>query len=65
LQYKPAQRLVRVFNPWGNSFNPKGAPGLVNGYATRYGLFEVPLQDFICIFTHLDYETDEPLAARF
>ncbi len=65
LRYKPAEQSVMVFNPWGNSFTPKGQAGLVNGYPTRFGLFEVPLGDFIRIFTHLDYETEEPLVGRF
>jgi len=50
-----------LFNPWGNYFNPNGTPGLVNGYITRNGVFELPLQDLIQIFSHLDYETQAAL----
>ncbi len=64
LGYREAQKVVILFNPWGNYFNPKGMPGLVNGYATRHGVFEVPLHDVIRIFAHLDYETAEPLGRR-
>jgi hypothetical protein len=53
--------MVYVFNPWGNTFTPSGPPGLVNGYATRNGIFEVPIHEFVQIFGRLVYETDETL----
>jgi hypothetical protein len=61
LGYRAAEKRALLFNPWGNHFNPDGAPGLVNGYITRNGVFEVPLQDLIRIFSHLDYETQAAL----
>ena len=45
--------MVVVFNPWGNHVKPAGQPGLVNGYATARGIFEVPLGEFIQIFGDL------------
>jgi hypothetical protein len=63
--YRPVERLVVLFNPWGNFFNPKGQPGIENGYLTRHGVFDVPLQDFVRIFSNLDYETEESLDRRF
>jgi hypothetical protein len=61
LGYRAAERRAILFNPWGNQFNPEGTPGLANGYVTRYGVFDVPLQDLIQIFSHLDYETQAEL----
>jgi hypothetical protein len=58
LEYRPAERMAILFNPWGNHFNPNGPSGLVNGYITRNGVFELPLPDLIQIFSHLDYETE-------
>jgi hypothetical protein len=59
LGYRAAERKAILFNPWGDYLNPDGPPGLVNGYVTRNGVFELPLQDLIQIFSHLDYETQE------
>jgi len=63
LGYDPASRMVVVFNPWGNHFKPKGEPGLVNGYPTDHGIFQVPLNEFIQTFTDFAYETDRPAIA--
>jgi len=60
LGYDPVNRLVVVFNPWGNHFKPKGEAGLINGYPTDHGIFQVPLDEFIQIFTAFTYETDRP-----
>jgi hypothetical protein len=61
LDYNPASRLVRMFNPWGNHVKPAGPPGLIHGYTTQHGVFEVPLADFPEIFAGLIYETDKPV----
>lgn len=53
---------MTVFNPWGNNFTPKGAPGLANGYPTKLGLFTVPLDQFQQAFTGINYGTGKPLA---
>jgi hypothetical protein len=63
LGYNPATRLVTVFNPWGNHFNPARPAGLVNGYPTQHGLFEIPLDEFVQVFAGFTYETDKPAAA--
>jgi Calpain family cysteine protease len=66
LGYDPVNRMVVVFNPWGNHFTPKGEPGLVNGYRTDHGIFDVPLNEFIQIFSSFTYETDRPaIVARY
>jgi hypothetical protein len=60
LGFDPAGDLVQVWNPWGNHFEPRGAPGLGSGYPVRQGHFTVPLGDFIRIFDSVIYETDRP-----
>ena len=61
LAYDPARRMVRVFNPWGNDFTPKGSAGLSSGYPTHDGVFDVPLREFVQVFTHLACETEKPV----
>lgn len=61
--YDPERRIVHCFNPWGNTFKPKGEPGLVNGYPTKGGQFDMPLAEFMALFKSLSHETDEPLAS--
>jgi hypothetical protein len=62
LGYNPASREVTVFNPWGNHVKPDGPPGLVKGYPTEHGIFEVPLGEFVQVFAGFTYETDKPAA---
>jgi hypothetical protein len=62
LGYDAGRRMVVVFNPWGNHVKPAGPPGLVNGYPTQHGIFEVPLSEFIQVFGGFTYETDKPAA---
>ncbi len=62
LGYDVKRRQVSIFNPWGNNFTPKGAPGPANGYPTQRGLFTVPLDQFQQVFTRVFYESDKPLA---
>jgi hypothetical protein len=61
LRYDVKRRKLTVFNPWGNTFVPKGPPGIANGYRTDNGVFIVPLNEFRQVFTALAYETDKPL----
>lgn len=58
LQYDATRRVVRLFNPWGNEFTPKGPPGMANGYLTRFGTFEMPLQDFVQVCGRLAHDID-------
>jgi hypothetical protein len=61
LGYDAAKQMVTVFDPRGLHFTPRGAPGMIYGYATYRGVFEVPLREFIHLFTELHYETAVPL----
>jgi hypothetical protein len=57
LGYDPRTQTVTVRNPWGNHFEPKGTPGLANGYSTKNGMFDVPLNEFLHIFEEVNYQT--------
>jgi hypothetical protein len=49
--------LVRVWNPHGNNFTPKGPDGLQNGYTTKTGQFDIPLKDVLQRFNEVTFET--------
>lgn len=51
--------VVKLWNPHGNTFRPKGEPGLDKGYDTRGGVFEMPLEHFIRVFDSLVVETEK------
>lgn len=62
LGFDAERDLVIVRNPWGHQFEPKDKPaGLKNGYSTKEGIFHVPLDDFVRIFSGVVYETRERL----
>jgi hypothetical protein len=64
LSYDAKTDTLRMWNPHGNTFRPKGPPGLANGYPTRAGRFEMPLKDFAVTFRGLFIETDQPPDVR-
>ena len=61
--YDKDRRVVLVFNPWGNSRKATDPPGLVNGYPTTHGTFEVPLAEFVQIFWYFNCESKKPAPA--
>jgi hypothetical protein len=50
---------IKIWNPHGQNFTPKGNPGLEHGYATKDGKFEVPLHEFVKVFAGLAFEVTE------
>ncbi|MBL8885899.1 MAG: hypothetical protein JNK16_04495 [Phycisphaerales bacterium] len=56
--YEQQGDQVVIWNPHGNTFKPKGPPGLENGYPTEFGIFKVPMKDFVQIFGALEIELD-------
>lgn len=65
LGYDAAAGTVELWNPHGNSYRPKGEPGLERGYETKAGIFKVPVTEFVRIFDSLVIETDRaPQPAR-
>ena len=61
LGYDSANRTAKVFNPWGNTYKPKGPPGLEFGYPTEHGVFEVPVKELVHIFSGSSHETNKPI----
>lgn len=56
LGYDAERCVVTVWNPHGSSRTVKGEPGLANGYPTRRGVFEVPLLEFVEVFSSVTVE---------
>lgn len=63
LGFDESTGVVRLWNPHGNTFRPKGEAGLERGYGTRGGVFEVPVTEFVRIFDSLVIESDRPADA--
>ena len=51
---------LTLWNPHGNTFVPKGAPGIERGYPTKAGVFTLPIAEFVQIFGAVVCETDAP-----
>jgi hypothetical protein len=47
---------VRVFDPLGEDFTPKGKPGPANGFVKKAGVMTMSLADFKKVFTGISYE---------
>ena len=60
LDYDPKTDMLEIWNPHGQTFNPKGTPGLANGYVTQHGRFHIPLADAYSFFTSFYFETADP-----
>ncbi|HEX5052153.1 MAG TPA: C2 family cysteine protease [Planctomycetota bacterium] len=63
LAFDAENDLLTLWNPHGNTFRPKGEAGLEHGYATRAGVFRIPVRDFVQVFGGLALETDRALPA--
>ncbi len=63
LGFDEATGMIELWNPHGNTFKPKGDPGLERGYETKAGIFKVPVAEFVKIFDSLVVETNKPAEA--
>jgi hypothetical protein len=59
LGYDRGDDHVTLWNPWGDTFTPKGPPGLENGFPTEHGVFRLPLRTACEQFSTLNYETGD------
>ncbi len=57
--YNPQTDMVTVWNPHGQTFHPKGPPGLTNGYETQHGMFRLPLTEMYQFFSDFSCETGQ------
>lgn len=60
LGYDKKRDLVHIWNPWGNTFIPDGSDSIQNGYTTKGGEFEIPLKDFVMVYSDVNFETKTP-----
>ncbi len=56
VDYHAESDTMILWNPHGNKFEPKGEPGLANGYSMVNGLLTMPVHDFTLIFGGLFVE---------
>lgn len=69
LSFDAAADTLTLWNPHGNTFKPKAAKpnefgeprGLTSGYATKGGVFTVPIGEFVRIFSTVTIEGTEPV----
>jgi hypothetical protein len=59
LGYDAQTDTIRLWNPHGDNFKPKGPEGLQNGYLKSKGIFSMPLVDFVDQFAGVAFETTE------
>jgi hypothetical protein len=60
LSYDEKTDTLRLWNPHGDDFTPKGPEGLEHGYARKGGVFSLPFSDFVMQFSGVAFETTEP-----
>lgn len=56
LDFDPKTDSVRLWNPHGGRFTPKGESGLKNGYPQQDGIFEIPVPHFVQQFSGMAFE---------
>lgn len=56
LGYDAATDEVRLWNPHGDSFRPKAAPGLENGYPRKRGEWSAPLAEVVVFMAGFAFE---------
>ena len=63
LGFDVASDEVKLWNPHGDDFLPKGEAGSVNGYSRKDGIFQLPLRDFVQQFSGMAFEISTGLPA--
>jgi tetratricopeptide (TPR) repeat protein len=59
LNYDLQADTVKLWNPHGNDFKPRGRPGTAHGYPTKDGIFTMPLADLTQQFQYAVFERPE------
>ncbi|QDU25924.1 hypothetical protein ETAA8_09960 [Anatilimnocola aggregata] len=59
LGYDAKFDAVKIWNPYGNDFTPKGEPGPTAGYPRKQGVMEIPLNDFVKQFSSMSFEVTQ------
>lgn len=58
MDFDPQTETLSMWNPLACDFTPDGPDGQDNGYTTKRGMFNMPLDDFMEIYSHLAIEKD-------
>ena len=58
LGFDAKTQQVRLWNPHGGAFKPKGEPGPTAGYPMKDGIFEIALAEWPKQFSGMAYETE-------
>ena len=56
LGFNKATDTLTIWNPWGDEYTAKGAPGIQNGYSRKHGVFTMPLDEFMSVYWILSVE---------
>ena len=64
LSYDARADTLTVWNPHGQTFQPKGPDGLANGYTTVHGVFHLPLREAYQFYGGFSFETDHGPTAK-
>ncbi len=64
LGYDEKTDALKLWNPHGDNFTPKGEPGKTTGYVRKDGVFSIPINDFVDIFSGAAFERAEPAPAE-
>ena len=56
LGYDAKTDLVKLWNPHGGSFTPKGTSGLAKGYPMKDGVFQMPAAEWVQQFSGMAFE---------
>jgi len=57
LAYDRATDLITFRDPHGQTFKPKGEPGLESGYVIKHGLFQVPAPEAVLLMAGFAFQT--------
>ena len=60
LDYDEKADTVRLWNPHGGEFKPKGETGPDHGYPTKDGIFRMPVSDWVSQFSSVSLEQAPP-----
>lgn len=60
VDYDAKTDRVTFWNPHGETFQPKGEPGLKHGYVTKHGKFTLPLTEAYQFYGSFTFETAAP-----
>lgn len=64
LGYDAKTDLVTIRDPHGQTFKPKGSPGLVNGYTINQGIFQAPLTEVVQFMAGFAFQLNTPAKTR-